>query len=70
MNHPLTPQQALQIECEQSRRLHDMLAEYDAALRELEANAAAYKIADYNRRFTAIAWLREQTRNAIDRLQQ
>lgn len=70
MNHPLTPEQQLQINVEKSRRLHDLLAGYDAALRDLEANISAYKVADYNRRFQAITRLREQTRKAIEDLTQ
>lgn len=58
------------IETEQSRRLHDLLVGYDQALRELEANITAYKIADYNLRFQAITRLREQTRQAIEDLAQ
>lgn len=67
MNHQVTEPNPF-VKSEKSRRLHDLLADYDAALRYLEANFTAYKVADYNRRFQAITILREQTRRAIEDL--
>lgn len=58
------------IEIESSRRLHDLLAGYDAELRELEADPTRYTLADYDERFRAIMRLREQTRREIEGMQQ
>lgn len=57
------------IEIEQSRRLHDLLAGYDAELRELEADPTRYTLSDFDRRFKAIMRLREQVRKAIEEQQ-
>ncbi len=69
MNHPLTAEQTMQIDCETSRRLHERLALFDEQLRQLEADPTALTVADYNRRFRALVELRAQTRKAIEELQ-
>lgn len=53
---------------EKSRRLHCILADYDAELRELEADPVRYTVADYHERRQAIMRLREQTQKEIEEL--
>lgn len=67
MNHQIAEPNPF-VKAEQSRRLHDLLADYDAALRDLEANPTRYTVANYDRCFKSITRLREQTLKAIQDL--
>lgn len=64
----MTAEQNPFIEIEQSRRLHELLAGYDAELRELESEPTRYTLSDFDRRFKAIMRLREQVRKAIEEM--
>lgn len=69
MNHPLTAEQKLQIQAEESRKLHDRLARYEAELNELDDNPFRYTVAEVNERRAAILRNRAETRKVIEEMQ-